>query len=60
MQHLLLLQYAEESVKQYLQSHRHSLSTVEHQAADVKHNIGLHNLHLGWVVEVLSTKLVQG
>lgn len=60
VQHLLLLQDAEETVQQDLEPHRHRLRPVEHQTADVKHHVGLHDLHLGGVVEVLRAELIQG
>lgn len=59
VQNFFLLQYTEESIQQYLQSHRHSLGTVEHQTADIEHNIGLYNLYLCWMVQMLGAKLVQ-
>lgn len=60
VEHLLLLQDAEQTVQQDLEPHGHCLRAVEHQAADVEHHVGLHDLHLGGVVQVLRAELVQG
>lgn len=60
MQHLLLLEHGEEAVQQDLEPDGDGLRAVEHQAADVEHHVGLHDLHLGWVVQVLCAQLVQG
>lgn len=59
VEHLLLLQNTEQTVQQDLQSDRHRLGPVQHQAADVKHHVGLNYLHLGGVVQVLRAQLVQ-
>lgn len=60
VQHLFLLEHGEEAVKENLEPDRYSLGAVQHQAADVEHHIGLNDLHLGRVVEVLGAELVQG
>lgn len=60
VQHLLLLQHGEEAVEEDLEPDRNGLGAVEHQAADVEHHVGLHDLHLGRVVQVLGAELVQG
>lgn len=60
VQHLLLLQHGEEAVEEDLEPDGDGLGAVEHQAADVKHHVGLHDLHLGRVVQVLGAELVQG
>lgn len=59
VQHLFLLEHGEEAVKKDLEPDRYSLGAIQHQAADVEHHIGLNNLHLGRVVEVLGAELVQ-
>lgn len=59
VQHLLLLEHGEQAVKKDLEPDRYGLGAIQHQAADVKHHIGLNDLHLGWVVEVLGAELVQ-
>lgn len=59
VQHLFLLQHGEEAVKKDLEPDRHRLGAVQHQAADVEHHIGLNDLHLGRVVQVLGAQLVQ-
>lgn len=59
VQHLFLLEHREEAVQKDLEPDGYSLGAVKHQAADVEHNIGLNNLHLGRVVEVLGAELVQ-
>lgn len=60
VQHLLLLEHGEEAVQQDLEPDGDGLRAVEHQAADVEHHVGLHDLHLGRVVQVLGAQLVQG
>lgn len=60
VQHLLLLQHGEEAVEEDLEPDGDGLGAVEHQAADVEHHVGLHDLHLGRVVQVLGAELVQG
>lgn len=60
VQHLLLLQHGEEAVEEDLEPDRDGLGAVEHQAADVEYHVGLHDLHLGRVVQVLGAELVQG
>lgn len=60
VQHLLLLEHGEEAVQQDLEPDWDGLGAVEHQAADVEHHVGLHDLHLGRVVQVLGAQLVQG
>jgi len=59
VQHLLLLEHREEAVEKDLEPDWDSLGAVQHQTADVKHHIGLNNLHLGRMVEVLGAELVQ-
>ena len=61
LQHLLMLQHAEQAVQQYLEPHRSGLRAVQHQAGDVEDDVGLHHLHLhAEVVRVLVAELVQG
>lgn len=59
VQHLFLLEHREKAVEEDLEPDGNGLCAVQHQAADVKHHIGLNDLHLGRVVEVLSAELVQ-
>lgn len=59
VQHLFLLQHGEEAVEKDLEPDGYGLGAVQHQAADVEHDIGLNDLHLGRVVQVLGAKLVQ-
>lgn len=59
VQHLFLLEHGEKAVEEDLEPDGNGLGAVQHQAADVKHHIGLNDLHLGRVVEVLSAELVQ-
>lgn len=59
VQHLLLLQHGEEAVEEDLEPDWHGLGAVQHQAADVEHHIGLNDLHLGRMVQVLGAELVQ-
>lgn len=55
-----MLQDAEESVQENLETHRSGLGPVEHQAGDVEHDVGLHDLHLHpEVVGVLVAELVK-
>lgn len=58
VQHLFLLEHGEEAVQQDLEPDGDRLGAVQHQAADVKHHVGLDDLHLGRVVEVLGAELV--
>lgn len=60
VQNLLLLEHGEQAVQQDLEPDRNRLGAVQHQAADVKHHVGLDDLHLGRVVQVLGAELVQG
>lgn len=59
VQHFLLLEHGEEAVEKDLEPDRYGLGAVQHQAADIEHHIGLNDLHLGRVVEVLGAELVQ-
>lgn len=59
VQHLFLLQHGEEAVQKDLEPDGNGLGAVQHQAADVEHHIGLNDLHLGRVVQVLGAELVQ-
>lgn len=59
VQHLLLLEHREEAVEEDLEPDGHGLGAVQHQAADVEHHVGLNDLHLGRVVQVLGAELVQ-
>ena len=59
VQHLFLLQHGEEAVEEDLESDGHGLGAIQHQAADVEHHVGLNDLHLGRVVQVLRAELVQ-
>lgn len=59
VQHLFLLEHGEEAVEKDLEPDRYSLGAIQHQAADVEHHIGLNDLHLGRMVEVLGAELVQ-
>ena len=59
VQHLFLLEHREKAVEQDLEPDRNGLGTVQHQAADVKHHIGLNDLHLGRVVKMLGAELIQ-
>lgn len=59
VQHLLLLEHGEKAVEKDLEPDRYRLGAVQHQATDVKHYIGLNDLHLGRVVEMLGAELVQ-
>lgn len=60
VEHLFLLEHGEEAVEEDLEPDGNRLGAVQHQAADVEHHVGLDDLHLGWVVEVLGAQLVQG
>lgn len=59
VQHLFLLQHREKAVQKDLEPDRNGLGAVQHQTADVKHHIGLYDLHLGWVVKMLGAELIQ-
>lgn len=59
VQHLLLFEHGEEAVQKDFEPDGYGLGAVQHQAADVEHHIGLNDLHLGRVVEVLGAELVQ-
>ncbi len=59
VQNFFLLQHGKETVQKNLEPDRNGLGAVQHQAADVEHHIGLNDLHLGWVVQVLGAELVQ-
>ncbi len=59
VQHLFLLQHGEEAVEKDLEPDGYGLGAVQHQAAYVEHHIGLNDLHLGRVVQVLGAELVQ-
>lgn len=45
LQDLILLQHTEEPVQEDFQANGDGLSPVQHEAADVKHHIGLDDLH---------------
>lgn len=59
VQHLFLLQHGKEAVEKDLEPDGYGLGAIQHQAADVEHHIGLNDLHLGRVVQVLGAELVQ-
>ena len=54
VQHLFLLQHGKEAVEEDLEPDGYGLGAVQHQAADVEHHVGLNDLHLGRVVQVLG------
>lgn len=59
VEHFFLFEDTEEAVKQDLEPYRYSLCTIKHEAADVKYYVRLYDLHLCWVVQVLSAEFVQ-
>lgn len=46
LQNLILLQHTKEPVQEDFQANRDGLGSIEHEAANIEHHIGLDNLHL--------------
>lgn len=59
LDHLLLLQHGEQAVQQDLQADGDGLRAVQHQAADVEHHVGVHDLHLAALVQVVHLQFAQ-
>lgn len=59
LEDLILLQHTEEPVQQDFQANWDGLSPIEHQAADIKHDVGLNNLHLACGIHRRDPQLAQ-
>lgn len=56
---LLLFEDREEAVQEDLEADGDGLGAIQHQAADIEHHVGVHNLHLAALVHVMYLQLTQ-
>lgn len=57
---LLLFEDREKAVQEDFEPDRDGLGAVQHQAADIKHYVGMHNLHLATLEHMVHLQLAQG
>lgn len=60
LNYLLLLQDREKTVQEDLEAYGDGLGAVEHQAAYIKHHVGVHNLYLAALIHVMHLQFTQG
>lgn len=60
LDNLLLLEDREKAVQEDLEADWDGLGAIQHQAADIEHHVGVHNLHLAALVHVMHLQLTQG